>query len=80
MLLRGTQEHQQVVFSTLVEIAGQKNRRQCETFVREMHELTCKEGSHFWGSEMWDPSLPANSSAYQTLVVGCCLNGTRCGA
>ena len=43
MLLRGTQEHQQVVFSTLVEIAGQKNRKQCETFVREMHEFTCKE-------------------------------------
>lgn len=48
--------------------------------LRWFHELTCKEGSHFWGSEMWDPSLPANSSAYQTLVVGCCLNGTRCGA
>ena len=48
--------------------------------LRWFHELHCKEGAHFWGSEMWDPSLPVNSTAYQTLIVGCCVNGTSCGA
>ena len=43
-------------------------------------EQSCREGAHFWGDDMWNPSLAPNSTAYQTLVVGCCQNGSTCGS
>ena len=48
--------------------------------VHLFRERSCKEGAHFWGDQMWDAALPPNASAYTTLVVGCCANGTSCGA
>lgn len=42
-------------------------------------EESCKEGSYFWGDYMWDAHIPYNSTAYQTLVIGCCENGDQCG-
>jgi len=50
------------------------------TQMQLFHEVSCKEGSHFWGGQMWDPHLPPNASAYTTLVLGCCANGTGCGS
>ena len=47
--------------------------------LRLFHEQSCKEGAHFWGDSMWDATLANTSQAYQTLVVGCCANGTTCG-
>ena len=41
------QAHQRALISAMVEVAGQKNRKHCETFVREMHEFECKEVSFF---------------------------------
>jgi hypothetical protein len=44
------------------------------------HEQSCREGAHFWGDSMWEPALAPNTTAYQTLVIGCCQNGTTCGS
>ena len=43
-------------------------------------EATCREGAHFWGDDMWNAALDPNTTAYQTLVVGCCQNGSTCGS
>ena len=43
------------------------------------HELSCREGANFWGDDMWNASLARNTTAYQTLIVGCCQNVDTCG-
>jgi len=46
--------------------------------VRPFH-AQCRQGAHFWGGDMWNPRLSLTSDAFQTLVVGCCVNGSTCG-
>ena len=43
------------------------------------HEESCKEGSYFWGNDMWDHPVPNTSLAYTTLVEGCCNAMETCG-
>lgn len=50
-----------------------------DTSFQFFRESTCKEGAEFWGNDMWDRQLSETSTAYETLVVGCCQEGTMCG-
>ena len=56
------------LYFNLVSLVGEKN-------FALFHEDTCREGARFWGNDMWNPNLEANTTAYQTLVIGCCLQG-----
>lgn len=42
-------------------------------------EKSCREGANFWGDYMWNASLSRNTTAYQTLIIGCCENVDTCG-
>ena len=61
------------LYFNLVSLVGEKN-------FALFHEDTCREGARFWGNDMWNPNLEANTTAYQTLVIGCCQEGLTCGS